>query len=245
MTTSALTTLDADYTLPLSWEYDTDTDPPITYRMSTIRWTLSKLRKGKTRADLQAAILSLISPSHPYVICRERGKSKSGNMHIHAYFWCTDLLPFRDTLREYMLSENGSWSSKYYLTYENEEKDEQTGKKSPEYFLGYGLKDWDILHTNISESQQQLFFNTYKIANVKTTDDMLLYVLEHYPNPSHYCAEWLLDTILDYHKHSHKVYDYHTIIRREFHLCRLKMFEAVERTYARDNAQKLLGLLDN
>lgn len=243
MTTSALTTVAADFPLPLLWDCQ-ENDPPYNfYRMSTVRWTLSKLRQGKTRADLQAAIQELIPTHYPYVICRERGQARSCNMHVHCYFWCTDLQPFRELLQEYMLKERSAWQSKYYMTNQDMEKDEETAKKSPEYFLGYGFKDWDILSTNINESQQQQFFNLYKQSNIKTTDDMLIYVMQHYPNPTIYDTEVLLDTILDYHKHSNKVYDYSTIVKREFHLCRLKMFETVEREYMRKHKGNLLGLL--
>lgn len=202
------------------------------YQLCTARYTCSKFKSGKSESDLQAELLShLTRHPYPYLITRESTKKSA---HVHITYYAQDPDIFRDIMRDYLQQGKSAFMSKMY---------DLLNDKPAEYYFGYILKDWNVLHTNISQDKQQECYNTYKRLTVKTTDDMLEYVLEHYPNPSHYDTEWLLDTILDYHKHSNKVYDYSTILRREFHLCRLKMFETVERDYMRKHHNTLLGLL--
>ena len=71
--------------------------------------------------------------------------------------------------------------------------------------------------------------NLYLRSNVKTSDDCLTYVKENYP-PVPYNTETLMNIILDYYKSTKKVFDKYIILRRSFHMCRLQLFENIERT---------------
>lgn len=218
--------------LSFLWLHD-HPDPSLAspFFLSSARYTCSKFKSGKSESDLQAELLTHLTPyPFPYLMTRESTKKST---HVHIIYYTTDPDFFRDIFREYLQNGKSAYMSKSYDVYQDD--------KIPEYFFGYILKEFNVLHTNITHDKQQECYNTYKRMTSKTTDDMVNYVIENYPS-SNYCMETLLNTILDYHKHSRKVFDYKTIIKREFHLCRLIMFETIERDYLTKHHTKLLDL---
>jgi len=228
------------YHYPSQPPHDDINNPPGNILVLThIRFTNRSFKKDKTREALQAELLSLISFDLPHLLAREFKKKSPSHQHLICYTnQFAGLDKYYELFREY-LSDSSAYMVKIY--------DYEHDGKSVEHWFGYPLKEAlnteHVLATNLTNEKQEQCYNMYKQGITKTTDDMLLYVLQHYPNPTHYEAEWLLDVILDYHKHSKKVYDYQTIIKREFHLARLLMFESVERKYAAQHCTRLLGLL--
>lgn len=196
------------------------------------RWGLEHTRKDQTVDSFMKQLISILDQSKcPYVIGRETGEKKK-KVHFHLFYEYTHKedhpedainILIRKTFRE----KKSAYMHKPFTQ-------EEIQNKSSEYYTGYVVKDMNIVASNMDPSHIEMCHNLYKSHTKSTTNDMLNFVkAKYYEQENSYDKELLITCILDYHKHADKIYDFTTIVRREFHLCRLHMFESIERGKAR------------
>lgn len=193
-----------------------------------LRITLDKLKHKSDTDYILRNLLSFTTTSLPYLVTEETGKN--GNVHWHGVLYTEYPDNIKQLLKENVQSRG--FSCNLY--------DAENNNRCPEYYFGYILKETPpniIIQGNIEDPEGWAQY--YKQQNVKTSDDCLTYVKEHY-GIEHYDEHRLLQTIVDYYKDTKKVYDKYIILRRSFHMCRLALFEDIERSHLRDALDKII-----
>lgn len=223
-----------DVAAPADRRYDEDT-----LSLYKIRYTHHQFKKNKSPRTFNEEVQSYLNAlgDFPYLFTQEL--SSKGITHTHLICYLPGPEYIQSLFNQFIRKNKSAYTCVMYDT---------PNERTPEYYFGYIYKTYttDIL-TNIPQEKLDFYYNTYIRTSTKTTDDMVNWVVTNYPYstvtaPSGYDQQVLLDTILSFHKHNRKVYDYKIIIKREFHLCRLIMFETIERSYAAAHQRDLLDL---
>lgn len=192
-----------------------------------LRITLDKLKNKSDIDYILRNILSFTNQELPYLVTEETGKN--GSVHWHGVLYTE----YPDNIKELLKTniQSRGFSCNLYDSENN---------RIPEYYFGYILKEDNpniIIQGNIEDPSHWKQY--YKQQNVKTSDDCLTYVKENY-GTGPYDENKLLQTIVDYYKDTKKVYDKYIILRRSFHMCRLALFEDIERQHLRDSLHKII-----
>lgn len=210
--------LDPDFPLDaLPFHYDTA-------HLINSRITLDKFRRGKTLADYHLWLEQNITLTYPFLLTQEFGHH--GTEHYHLVAYCEDVDYAREALSS-LFTTRGFTCVQY---------DGESNNRKPEYYFGYILKDQSpnsdgniiTRGTNLPPPLLHVYRKFYLRSNVKTADDCLDYVRQNY-GTGPYDEHLLINTIVDYYRDTKKVYDKYIILRRAFHMCRLALFEDVER----------------
>jgi len=194
-----------------------------------LRITLDKLKKNIDLDTLIHKIINKSNKSLPFLITQETGKN--GSVHYHGILYTEYPSDIKTLLKDSIQSRGFSANS-----YDSE------NNRIPEYYFGYILKESPpniILQNNKFSDKIISWKKYYQQQNVKTSDDCLTYVQEHY-GPDPYDENKLLPTIVDYYKDTKKLYDKFIILRRAFHMCRLALFEDIERSHLSSNLHKII-----
>ncbi len=194
------------------------------------RITLDKLKQDVYIDELLPKILDLSNVKQPHLITHE--VSKKGVQHYHGLVYSQNIIAIKQLLRENVTSRGFSCNS--YDTENN---------RTPEYYFGYILKENPPNIIIQHDIQVDNYRSLYLRSNQKTSDDCLTFVKENYP-PIPYNSETLMNLILDYYKTTKKVFDKYIILRRSFHMCRLQLFENIERTDIIKSLPKIMEVSD-
>ena len=182
------------------------------------RITLDKIKKHNTPESIVSNLYGHFDKDLPFLITQETGKN--GSQHYHGVVYSEHPEFISQTLKN-SVQQRGYSSNMYEL--EN--------NRTPEYYFGYILKENppNILLQNKKYSDKICLWKKYYAQqNVKTSDDCLKYVQENYGSKEYDETE-LIQCIVDYYKDTKKVYDKYIILRRAFHMCRLALFEDIEK----------------
>ncbi len=195
------------------------------------RWGMTHTLANKTVDSFNSQIISILeSHSCSYCIAREVGNTKKAKVHFHLFYE----LPngpspedsINDLIRETFRKGKSAYMHKQYTF-------DEINDHSADWYLGYVVKEMNIVKTTYDSTHIENCHNLYKSEKKSTANDLVDFVkAKYYQHTTEYDKDLLIQTILDYHKHHHKIYDFQTILRREFHLCRLIMFESIERKHS-------------
>lgn len=180
------------------------------------------LKKSGNLSIIHIELNNLFDKSQPYLVTCETGKN--GNVHLHGvgYTQTDQLKYFRELCQEHFVSR--STAINFYTKSELEHRE-------PSFYFGYILKESEIPYheiSNLTNEQIQEYKQHYNLKSRKVSGDLLSYVQANYTHIN-YNEELLLMTILDYYKNCNITYDKCIVLRRAFHLCRLHLFEDIER----------------
>lgn len=182
----------------------------------------STLKKFGNLQTIHIELNNLFDKSLPYLVTCETGKK--GNVHLHGVGSTTNdqIRYFRELCQETFQAR--CTAINFYTKSELEHRD-------PKFYFGYILKETDIPYheiTNLTKEQIQEYKSHYNLKSRKVAGDLLTYVQSNYTHIN-YNDELLLLTILSYYKNAQITYDKCIVLRRAFHLCRLHLFEEIEK----------------
>lgn len=193
------------------------------------RITLDKIKKNHDIENIIGQLYKQFDQELPFLITQETGKNGSHHYHGVVYSehpeWISNIL--KDSVQQRGYSSN---------MYESE------NNRRPEYYFGYILKENPaniILQNKKYSSEISSWKKYYQQQNVKTSEDCLVYVQQNY-GPEPYDEIRLIQVITDYYKDTKKVYDKYIILRRAFHMCRLALFEDVEKKDIVSSLEKII-----
>lgn len=194
-----------------------------------IRITLDKIKKNHDAENILGKIKQQINKSLPYLFTQETGKN--GSIHYHGILY-TEHPEWVSAILKDSIQSRGFSCNMY----------DSDNNRIPEYYFGYILKEDppNIIMQNIEyENKINDWKKYHQQQNVKTSEDCLEYVKNNY-GPEPYEDNKLLQVITDYYKDTKKVYDKYIILRRSFHMCRLALFEDIERKNLTESLHKII-----
>lgn len=198
--------------------------------MFKLRVTPHKLKANNhCPPDVWLAIEEVLDKSKPYIMTYETSAKRVE--HLHFVGTSQEIQPLREFLKRCFNSRG--YALNYYT-------DDELLDKPPEYYLGYIVKENNprVIQTNLTNEQILNCRDIYLRSKKKTTEAFIKWVSSHYTS-TEYNEDTLINLILDWHKHNLSGFD-GIILRREFHLARLFLFESLERAAALANKNNIV-----